>query len=71
MNPVRGLLAALALCLPVLASAGAVDDFLAFTGSASSATARFEQQVVDSRGRVVDKAAGEFAFSRPGKFCWA
>jgi outer membrane lipoprotein carrier protein len=67
----RRALAVLAACLPVLAQAGAVDDFLAFTGSAASATARFEQQVIDARGRVVDKASGEFAFSRPGKFRWA
>jgi len=65
------LLAALAACLPALAGAGAVDDFLAFTGSAATATARFEQRVFDSRGRVVDTASGEFAFSRPGKFRWA
>jgi chaperone LolA len=65
------LLAALAACLPAFASAGAVDDFLAFTASAATATARFEQRVIDSRGRVVDTASGEFAFSRPGKFRWA
>jgi outer membrane lipoprotein carrier protein len=67
----RLLAAGLAACLCTFANAGAVDDFLAFTGSSSSATARFEQQVVDARGRVVDKASGEFAFSRPGKFRWA
>ena len=63
--------AALVACLPLAALAGAVDDFLAFTAGAATATARFEQQVIDSRGRAVDKASGEFAFSRPGKFRWA
>ncbi len=71
MTSARRLLAALAAWLPALAGAGAVDDFLAFTGSTATATARFEQRVIDSRGRVVDTASGEFAFSRPGKFRWA
>ena len=67
----RILAAALALLAPALAFAGAVDDFLAFSGSARSATARFEQQVFDSRGKLVDSAAGTFAFSRPDRFRWA
>jgi outer membrane lipoprotein carrier protein len=69
--PARPVLAVLLALLPGLAAAGAVDDFLAFTASAASATARFEQEVLDARGRVVDRASGEFAFSRPGKFRWA
>lgn len=65
------LLAALAACFPLAAAAGAVDAFLAFTGSSRSATARFEQQVFDRAGKVVDRSSGAFAFSRPGKFRWA
>ena len=32
--------------------------------------ARFDQQVFDQKGRVVDKSQGAFAFARPGKFRW-
>ncbi len=64
-------LAALAAWLALPAAAGAVDAFLAFTASTRTATARFEQQVLDASGRVVDRSTGAFAFSRPGKFRWA
>ena len=59
-------LAALAACAPLAASAGAVDAFLAFTASSRTATARFEQQVFDRSGKLVDRSSGSFAFSRPG-----
>jgi outer membrane lipoprotein carrier protein len=64
---------ALALCLlfPVAASASGLDDFLAFNAATKSATARFEQQVLDRAGKVVDRSSGTFAFARPGKFRWA
>jgi outer membrane lipoprotein carrier protein len=52
-------------------AAGPVDAFLAFSASTRTATARFEQQVIDRAGRVVDRSSGTFAFSRPGKFRWA
>jgi outer membrane lipoprotein carrier protein len=71
---VRGawLLAAALAALPATAAwAGAVDAFLAFTSSSRTATARFEQQVFDRSGRQVERATGDFAFSRPGKFRWA
>ena len=35
-----------------------------------TATARFEQQVFDRTGKVVERASGTFAFARPGKFRW-
>jgi outer membrane lipoprotein carrier protein len=57
--------------MPGFALAGAVDAFLAFTASSRTATARFEQQVIDRAGRVVDQSSGAFAFSRPGKFRWS
>jgi outer membrane lipoprotein carrier protein len=60
-----------AAAAPLAATAGAVDAFLAFTASSRTATARFEQQVVDRAGKVVDRSSGAFAFSRPGKFRWA
>jgi outer membrane lipoprotein carrier protein len=52
------------------ALAGGLDDFLAFNASTKTATARFEQQVFDRAGKVVERASGTFAFQRPGKFRW-
>lgn len=60
----------LALLLPFAALANGLDDFLAFNSSTKSATARFEQQVFDRSGKVIESAAGTFAFARPGKFRW-
>jgi outer membrane lipoprotein carrier protein len=61
---------ALALAIAVPALASGLDDFLAFNASANTATARFEQQVLDRNGKVVERASGTFAFARPGKFRW-
>ena len=54
--------------LPV--SASGLDDFLAFNSKTKSATAHFEQQVLDRAGKPVERASGTFAFHRPGKFRW-
>ena len=56
------------LSFPVFASG--LDDFLAFNSSSKTASGRFEQQVFDRAGKVVEKASGTFAFQRPGKFRW-
>jgi outer membrane lipoprotein carrier protein len=53
------------------ALAGGLDDFLAFNAATKTATARFEQQVLDRAGKVVETAAGTFVFARPGKFRWS
>ena len=66
----RAALAALIACLAGLARAGGLDDFLAFNAATKTATAHFEQQVIDRSGRVVERASGTFAFARPGKFRW-
>jgi outer membrane lipoprotein carrier protein len=58
------------LLLSFSASAGGLDDFLAFNAATKTATARFEQQVLDRDGKVVERASGTFAFARPGKFRW-
>lgn len=63
-------IASLALACPP-ALAGGLDDFMAFNAATKSATATFEQQVIDRSGKVVEKATGTFAFQRPGKFRWA
>ena len=60
----------LSLLASLTASAGAVQEFRAFSASTQSASARFEQSAFDRRGAVVDKSSGEFAFARPGKFRW-
>lgn len=52
------------------AHAGGLDDFLAFNASTKTATARFEQQVHDRAGKVIERASGTFSFARPGKFRW-
>ena len=52
------------------AHAAGLDDFLAFNTATKTATARFEQQVFDRSGKVVETAAGTLVFARPGKFRW-
>ena len=56
--------------VPLAASASGLDDFLAFNAKTKSATAHFEQQVLDRAGKPVERASGTFAFQRPGKFRW-
>ena len=65
----RILLAAVAFAAGTAFASG-LDDFLAFNSSTKTATARFDQQVLDRSGKVVERAAGTFAFARPGKFRW-
>ena len=65
----EGVVLALALS-PFAAFANGLDDFLAFNAATKTATARFEQQVFDRGGKVVERASGTFAFARPGKFRW-
>lgn len=66
----KALVAAATLALSPLALAGGLDDFLAFNTTTKTATARFEQQVLDRSGKVVERASGTFTFARPGKFRW-
>jgi outer membrane lipoprotein carrier protein len=61
----------LLLLFPFSALGSGLDDFLAFNASTKTATARFEQQVYDRSGKVIERASGTFAFARPGKFRWA
>jgi outer membrane lipoprotein carrier protein len=61
---------AFAFVLSPGATAGGLDDFLAFNAATKTATARFEQQVFDRAGKVIERASGTFAFARPGKFRW-
>ena len=63
--------AAILCCVALPASASGLDDFLAFNAATKSATAHFDQQVLDRAGKAVERASGTFAFQRPGKFRWA
>jgi outer membrane lipoprotein carrier protein len=56
--------------LSLSAHASGLDDFLAFNTATRTATARFDQEVYDRAGKVIERAAGTFAFARPGKFRW-
>jgi outer membrane lipoprotein carrier protein len=56
--------------LACAAQASGLDDFLAFNAATKTATARFEQQVLDRNGKVVETGSGTFVFARPGKFRW-
>jgi outer membrane lipoprotein carrier protein len=62
------LILALSIGLPALANG--LDDFLAFNTATKTATARFDQEVYDRAGKVIERASGTFAFARPGKFRW-
>lgn len=50
--------------------ASGLDDFLAFNTATRTATAKFNQEVYDRAGKVIERASGTFAFARPGKFRW-
>ena len=65
-----GIACILSCLAPRTSLANGLDDFLAFSAATKSATARFEQQVLDRTGKVVERASGTFAFARPGKFRW-
>ncbi|MEP7084812.1 MAG: outer membrane lipoprotein chaperone LolA [Betaproteobacteria bacterium] len=70
----RTLLAALVvnLLLPLQsATAGAVEDFRAFTTQTRAARGEFTQIVTDRNGKVLRQASGTFSLSRPGKFRWS
>ncbi|MDH4395729.1 MAG: outer membrane lipoprotein chaperone LolA [Limnobacter sp.] len=57
------------ICGPALA--GGVEQLKTFSDSRLFAEGRFEQVVTNPAGAVKQKAKGQFAFSRPGKFRWS
>lgn len=64
----------LSVLLFVMASpavAGGVEQLKAFSDNRAFAEGRFEQVVTNPAGVVKQKAKGQFAFSRPGKFRWS
>jgi outer membrane lipoprotein carrier protein len=66
----RVILAFALIAASLSVAASGLDDFLAFNAATRTATARFDQQVLDRDGQVVERASGTFAFARPGKFRW-
>jgi outer membrane lipoprotein carrier protein len=66
---IRSFLAALAFAASSAAvHAGALDELNTFVSQTKSARATFSQTVIGRNGKVTQKAAGTFAFQRPGKF---
>ena len=63
-------LSTLLLLTSGLSFANGLDDFLSFNSTTRTATANFSQDVMDRQGKVVERASGRFAFSRPGRFRW-
>lgn len=63
-------LAVLLMLLPGVLAAAAVDQLKSFAKQTQSASAEFNQIVLDSNGRKIQEASGTMAFVRPGKFRW-
>ena len=59
--------------VPVLAAAGALDQFKQFVASTQSAKGEFDQRLVKTESgtvKVSSTSSGNFIFARPGKFIW-
>jgi outer membrane lipoprotein carrier protein len=66
-------LASVAMALPIIAQASALDQFKAFVAGTKSAKGEFTQRLVkqvDGTAKVSNASTGTFAFARPGKFVW-
>ena len=73
INFISKFIAGLALLAPVLAHAGALEQFKAFAANTKTAKGDFIQQqvkMVDGAPKVLKTSSGNFIFSRPGKFIW-
>jgi outer membrane lipoprotein carrier protein len=53
-----------------LADAATLERLRSFVRETQTASADFMQTVTDRNGRVVQRASGEFAIARPGRFRW-
>jgi outer membrane lipoprotein carrier protein len=64
-------IALLALCfVATLADAASLDRLRSFVRDTQTARASFIQTVSDRQGRMVQRASGQLAISRPGRFRW-
>ena len=59
------------LLVPALACAAGVERFQAYLRSTQTASADFEQQVVDREKKLVQRSRGSFTLQRPGRFRWS
>ncbi len=65
--------AAIAIALPAIASANALDQFKTFVATTKSAKGEFTQRRIAEPGAkstASRSASGSFVFERPGKFIW-
>lgn len=71
--PAMRALVVLAIALPAVASASALDQFKSFVKSTKSAKGEFTQRQVkmmDGSTKVSNESTGTFMFARPGRFIW-
>ena len=52
-------------------AAASLDRFQAYLKSTQSASANFNQKVLDKNGKLVQESHGSFVLQRPGKFRWS
>ena len=64
------ILAAWALCLPLWAQAGAIDQLHDFLKNTRTFKAEFAQSVLAKNGKKPQQSAGTLAIARPGKLRW-
>ena len=53
-----------------VAHAGSFERFAQFLATTQSASAGFEQKILDRNDKLVQESSGTFAFQRPGRFRW-
>jgi len=65
-----GLLSAVLLVSSASAGEGGVDRLRSYLADVQAMQGEFRQQVIDSRGVVLEDASGTVAMQRPGRFRW-
>jgi outer membrane lipoprotein carrier protein len=68
--PLKHLIAACVLALPLITHADGIERLKAFIAGAKTAEADFTQTVTSKDGHITQEASGKMAFARPGKFRW-
>jgi outer membrane lipoprotein carrier protein len=64
------LLLVLAVLMPGIAHATALERLETFMSRTQSAQGEFEQHIYDRNRRLIQQSSGTLAFQRPGKFRW-
>ena len=65
------LLLAAVLFAAATAQASSIERFKTFVRTTQSASAAFDQRVLDRGGKLVQASKGRFVFLRPGRFRWS